>query len=223
MGMRTSVAAFATAACALAAWACAGAAVAATPISPSVQVVLKPAQIGPGYRLHPPFSDCVADCVTLDLCGFSFPSEQLRTTRLQTVYTRSRTGMQLSNEVVTYRKGGAVQAMAELAYAITHCPKKAVRSTVRGVPPARYGLKVLKDSKLLPDTIALEIRMTGKVGKHVERSTVVAVYQIDGDVLSGVYSAAPKRFTAAQQIRFALHAAEASAANLTRFVGSATS
>jgi hypothetical protein len=131
--------------------------------------------------------------------------------------------MQLSNEVVTYRKGGALQAMAELAYAITHCPKKAVRSTVRGVPPLRYALTPLSDANLLPDTIALEIRITGTVGKRVEHSTAVAVYQIDGDVLSGVYSAAPNRVAPARQIRFALHAAEASAANLTRFVGTGTS
>src|SRR5918911_5117485 len=74
----------------------------ATPVL--TRVVLRAAQVGPGYRLQQrPDGHGVRGLVTLDLCGFSFPSERLRTARLQVNYVRSGSTVRLSNEVVTYR------------------------------------------------------------------------------------------------------------------------
>ena len=47
-------------------------------------IVLRPAQVGPGYRLQVrPDSYGARGFVTLDLCGFDFPSQSLWTNRIQ--------------------------------------------------------------------------------------------------------------------------------------------
>src|SRR4051794_216979 len=101
-----------------------GAAVAAQTVSAGARadaqpklaaLVLKGGQVGPGYRLvQRPDGHGVSGLVTLDICGFRFRSEQLRTDRLQVNYVRSGEPVKASNEVVTYRPGGSVQAMKEL-------------------------------------------------------------------------------------------------------------
>jgi hypothetical protein len=102
------------------------------------RVLLRPAQVGPGYVLHQcPDGHGVAGLVTLDLCGFTFPSEGLRTDRIQVNYAVPGVPVAVSNEIVSYRPGGAEQALRELNHAIDRCPRGPVGSTIQGSRQSR--------------------------------------------------------------------------------------
>ena len=178
------------------------------------RVVLRPSQVGPGYHLQQrPDGHGVRGLVTLDLCGFTFPSERLRTARLQVNYVRFGSAVQLSNEVVTYRRGGARQALREVGYAARHCPRHAVGSTVAGVPKLTYRIGWVHDRRLLPGAVALRVRASGmQNGKRVTVTTV-GVYQARGNVLSGVYTYGR---SLRAELPVGLHAAAQSAINLKR-------
>jgi hypothetical protein len=178
------------------------------------QVVLRPSQVGPGYRLlQRPDGHGVRGFVTLDLCGFRFASERLRTARLQVNYVRSGSTVKLSNEVVTYRRGGAQQALREVAHAARHCPRKPVASTVAGVPKLTYRVAWVHDRRLLPGAVALRLRVSGvQNGKRLVETTV-GVYQVRRNVLSGVYTYGRSFST---ELPVGLHAAAQSAINLER-------
>lgn len=177
------------------------------------RVLLNPRQIGPGYRLEErPDGHGTKDYVTLDLCGFTFASEQLRTERVQVNYLHSPPATELSNEVVSYQPNGAEQALREVANAAGHCPRTPVRSAIRGTGPLTYRLHRLTEPGLLPGHQALLIRLTGRVDGAQRSQQTVAIYQAYGDVLSGVYTYGGS--TAAQE-RIALHAAQESARNLS--------
>jgi hypothetical protein len=101
-------------------------------------VAVTAASLGPGVsRVIPAGGDAVAGEVTLDLCGADFPSESLRTARLQAIYSRAASAFG-SEEVVTYRSGGAAKAAAEVRSAAALCPKHAVQSKVAGTPRLAY-------------------------------------------------------------------------------------
>jgi hypothetical protein len=179
-------------------------------------LILHAAQVGTGYRLQQrPDGHGARGYVTLDLCGFAFPSESLRTGRLQVNYVHSGTAPQLSNEVVTYRPAGARQALREVTHAARLCPRGPVGSNVKGVPPLTYRVSEISDAKLLHQHLALRVHYSGTIkGRHREE-TVIAVYQIRRNVLSAVYT---YESSIAERIRVGLHAAEESAKNLKRFV-----
>jgi hypothetical protein len=183
---------------------------------PSVtKLILKPAQVGKGYVLLERRDGVgVVNTVTLDLCGTTaYPSEKLRTHRLQVNCLKRGTMVGLSNEVVTYKPSGAKQAMHEVLQHAQHCPKTPIPTGQAGLPPLTFTITSIKDGKLLQGYVAVRVRVTGIVkGKRVDE-TSYAVYQRFGNVLSGTYSFGPN--TRAQQ-RFALHAAEESAQNLRR-------
>src|SRR2546428_10121314 len=110
-------------------------------------VVLRPAQVGAGYRLQQiPGGHQVRGQVTMDLCGYRFRSESLRTGRVQVAYVGASSLPELSNEVVSYSPGGAAQALREVNAAVAACPHHAVASTVRGVPPLTYEITRLQDA-----------------------------------------------------------------------------
>jgi hypothetical protein len=196
-------------------------AVAAAP-SPA-KLVLAPSQVGTGYvLLHRADGSGVTNTITLDLCGRKgYPSEQLRTARLQVNYAAQSKSIGLSNEVVLYRPGGASQAIREVGKHADTCPNRPIDTGEAGLPPLRFTITRISDSRLLKGYVAVRIRVRGTVklkvkGKLQARKvdqTSYAVYQRLGNILSGTYSYGPN--TAAQQ-RFALHAAEQSAANLRR-------
>jgi hypothetical protein len=187
------------------------------------KLVLSPSQVGTGYvLLHRADGSGVANTVTLDLCGRKgYPSEKLRTHRLQVNYAARAKAIGLSNEVVLYRPGGAAQALREVAKHADTCPNRPIVTGEAGLPPLRFTITRITDSRLLKGYVAVKIRVRGTVklkvkGKLQARKvdqTSYAVYQRLGNVLSGTYSYGPN--TPAQQ-RFALHAAEASAGNLRR-------
>src|SRR4051794_9091908 len=102
------------------------AAIVASP--PDVQkLMLTPAQVGANYVLvQRPDGRGVKNTVTLNLCGASttYPSEGRRVTRLQVDYLKQKSTLGLSNEVVTYKTGGAAQAMREVLQHVAKCPAK---------------------------------------------------------------------------------------------------
>jgi hypothetical protein len=184
--------------------------------SPDVsKLVLTPAQVGDGYvMLQRPDGRGVKNTVTLNVCGMarSYPSESLRLARLQVNYLKQKTTLGLSNEVVTYKAGGAAQAMRELLDHVARCPHTPI-ITDTSLPPLTYRITRVKASKLLSGAVALRVRVTGKVnGKKVDQ-TSYAIYQRLGNVLSGTYSFGPNTKT---QLTFALHAARESATNLRK-------
>lgn len=189
-------------------------AIAQSPSSKLGSIVLRAAQVGTGYVLQQlPGGQLVRGQATLDLCGFSFPSESLRTARLQVAYRAPGKSLALSNEVVSYRPGGARQALREITHAAAACPHGPVQSTVPGVGAVdvTYRLQRLHDARLLPGSLALVVRVSGTINGARRSATEVVAYQVLGDLLSVVYaSGGPVR-----ELRtFGLAAAGWSAANL---------
>ena len=176
-------------------------------------LILKPAQVGKGYvLLARRDGNGVKAARTLDLCGVKdYPSEKLRSGRLQVDYLKRKTATGLSNEIVAYRPGGTAQAMREVTAHALRCPKGKVDPGEQGLPPLTFRITRLTATGLLKGYLFVRVRVTGTVkGKHVDQ-TSYAVYQRLGNVLSGVYSFGPN--TPAQQL-FCLHAAQQSARNL---------
>ena len=153
------------------------------------QLLLTPAQVGNGYRLvERPDGHGVKGYVTLDMCGYKFGSEKLRTGRLQVNYVHSGHAVTLSNEIVSYQPGGAAQALEEVAYAASHCPSTPLKSAADGISSVSFRVSPVRFTEPLPAgsvAYAETISLTYK-GKHTQQSDIV-VYQIRGDVLSGVY------------------------------------
>jgi hypothetical protein len=179
------------------------------------KMVLTPAQVGQGYVLLQRRDGLgVKNTVTMDLCGRTgYPSEKLRTARLQVNYLKRGTTLGLSNEVDAYKPGGAAQAMGEALRHARSCPSTPVATGDPTLPPLRFKITRITGAKLLKGYLAVRVRVTGTVnGKHVD-NTSYAVYQRLGNVLSGTYSFGPNTKT---QLTFVLHAAEQSAANLRR-------
>jgi hypothetical protein len=189
----------------------AAAAAAATPRQVA-RAVLTPAQVGKGYVLLVRKDSTGTATPTLNLCGVKgYPSEKLRTTRIQVDYAKKNSKLGLSNEVVAYKPGATAQAMREVRQHALHCPTGLVDSGQPGVPKLHFRFTILHDSKLLKGSLVLRIRATGTYkGKPVDDISY-AVYQTYGDILSGVYSNGPNTKA---QLAFVLHAAEASAQNL---------
>jgi hypothetical protein len=177
------------------------------------RLVLKGPQVGAGYKLvQRPDGHGARGYVTLDMCGFVFPSEDLRTDRLQVNYKRAGTAVELSNEVVSYRPGGAAQALHEIGGAAAQCPKGPVRSNVKGLSALTYRLTRLHSSGLLPGYVAFRAHVSGKYQGKAFEDTSVIVYQLHGNILSAVYGHGG---TLASRTKTTLVAARASARNLS--------
>jgi hypothetical protein len=192
-------------------------AVAASVLGPAAlpnvdSLVLQPGQVGKGYvMLARTDGRGVKGTVTMNLCGTDYPSEGLRAARLQVNYAKRIGVFGLSNEVVTYKTGGAAVAMREVIAHARGCPSTPLPSGVPGVPPLKYEVTRLIVPGLLKGYLAVRVRTIGTVnGRHVDQISY-AVYQRLGNVLSGVYSYGAN--TAAQRT-FCLAAARESAHNL---------
>jgi hypothetical protein len=176
------------------------------------RLVLRGPQIGAGYKLvERADGHGAARYVTLSMCGFAFPSEKLRTDRLQVDYIRAGTPVALSNEVVTYRPGGAAQAMREVTGAVAQCPPGPVETGIKGLGPLTYRLTRLRSAGLLPGYVAFRAHITGKSQGKAFDDTVVMVYQRRGNLLSAVYGYGG---TLTNRMKTAFVAAKASAGNL---------
>jgi hypothetical protein len=184
-------------------------------------LVLQPAQVAKGYVMQARTDGKgVKTQVTMNLCGTDYPSEQFRTTRLQVNYLKPGAAIGISNEIVTYRAGAAVQAMREAAQHTANCPHHPIDTGVAGLPKLTFRITRINDSKLLKGYLAVRVDVIGTVnGKHVAQ-TSYAVYQRLGNVLSGIYSFGANN---AAQRALCLHAAEQSGRNLRRGTSGVTS
>ena len=196
----------------------ASALVAATAAPNLNTVILKPTQVGKGYGVYVRTDGFgVKAAPTLDLCGRKgYPSETKRVGRLQVNYLKAKQPLGLSNEIVRYKPGGAKQALREVALHARTCPSTPIDTGEAGIGKLTFTITPLHDTKLLKGAVAVRVRAVGKLknGKHVDQ-TSYAVYQVLGDVLSGVYSFGPNT---PEQQAFALHAAEQSAQVLKKQV-----
>ena len=182
-------------------------------------IVLKPSQVGAGYTMSQiPGGQLVQGETTLDFCNLDYPSESLRSTRLQVVYEAKAGDVNASNEVVTYKPGGAQKALQEVTRAATACPNGRIKDAPSGVTDLVRHTHVIRDPRLLAGAVAIVETDTGTVkGKRVTVQSV-DVYQVRGNVLSGVYG---NGLSAAEVRAVTLHAAEQSAENLRRNVAPA--
>jgi hypothetical protein len=178
------------------------------------KIVLKGTQVGSGYKLtNFPFGNSFIGEPTLDLCGAAYSSETLRTGRLQVRYTRPGKAVAVSNEVVTYAGAGAQQALDEVATVAKACAHKPV-VLHSGTVSETYKVAPLNDPKLPAGSVVVKLQITATDGKKKVSQTGVAVYQIRGNTLSGVYTFVGKGTTFADAQRIAFHAAEQSTHNL---------
>jgi hypothetical protein len=178
------------------------------------KLLLQPAQVGKGYVMLPAAGGSgVKGDRTMNLCGLDYPSESLRTSRLQVNYLRKNSTLGITNEVVTYKGSGAKQAMREAIAHAARCPTQPIDSGTKGLPKLRFRVKRISDPRLLKGYLAVQIDISGTVNGRKIAQTSYAVYQQRGSVLSGVYSFGAKT---AGQLALCLHAAEQSAKNLRR-------
>ena len=184
------------------------------------KVVLKASQVGAGYKLTViPGGTLVQGEATLDFCQLTYPSEALRNARLQVVYTGKGKTLTASNEVVTYQPGGAQQALREAAAGEARCPNGPVTKNLpAGVTRFVRKTTLIKDPHLPAGSVAFTETDTGIQKGKPFTSTSVAIYQVRGNVLSGVYTASNG---ATVPLAFVENAANASAANLKRYVAGA--
>jgi len=134
----------------------------------------------------------VSGQTTLDLCNGRFPSEALRSARLQVVeYDGGGAGV-LSTEAVLYRHGAdAAQAMREVRSVASACPPHPVVSPV-GEPTVTTRFQPAPDrgwpSVGGVERLAFAFTTTDSLGLT---ETHVAVYLHRGRVLEGVYFPSP--------------------------------
>jgi hypothetical protein len=188
--------------------------------APNVRaLVLEPGQVGTGFvRLAAAGGNGVAGDRTMNLCGLDYPSERLRVGRIQMNFLKRGETNGITNEVVSYKAGGAAQAMREAIRHAESCPNRPIDSGQKGLPKLTFQVKRLEARHLLEGYLAVQIDVSGTVqGRHVAQ-TSFAVYQRRGNVLSGVYSFGVHT---AGQLTLCLHAAQQSALNLRNGISSA--
>lgn len=115
---------------------------------------------------------------TLDVCGDAFPSESLRTQRLQVAFIDSQQHPAGSNELVRYKSAAAaMQAYQELKAAVADCTKPWTLSQVQ-VAPA--------DGQLLPQQVII----SGQAPQTRINGIPIwscFIWQFRGDMLTAVY------------------------------------
>ena len=124
---------------------------------------------------------------TLDLCNGTFPSERLRTARLQVVTLDAAGNAGLSTEGVLYRNpAAAAEAMTELRVVRAKCPHRAVKSPVKE-PTAETVFNAAPDTTW-PHTPTVDRQAYSFVTKAGGQSLPsTAVYLRRGRVLLGLY------------------------------------
>jgi len=157
---------------------------------------VQPADLAPSFAIAAtPDSTTVKGAVTLDFCGAIFPSEELRTGRLQVGIRDSTTDKSVASvEAVSYRDAAAAtQALDELGRARRACPKgRYVESTVTGVPPTKWKFARAPDAKW-DDVVgvrrqAYDVQLTEAQSRPFRAHLV---YFQHGRFLIGLYGPAP--------------------------------
>jgi hypothetical protein len=191
-----------------------GAAPAVAASAPNLDpLLLTGAQVGPGYQLFQREGGRGLGVPTLDGCGLRYPSEKLRTARVQVVYGSRTSALVVSNEVVAYRPGGAAQALREATASIGRCPRGKVKA---GKGTVVYRLTRLPAASVPPGGVGIAYSAVYTEAGKSERVEAVAVYVRNGDTLSGVYV---YEGNAAGRAALAAAAAKASVGKLSQRVG----
>jgi hypothetical protein len=132
--------------------------------------------------------DSVAGAPTLDLCNATFPSESLRTARLQPTAVDDQGSPLISTEAVLYSSPAATaQAFAELRSAAAKCPATPVSSPV-GDPTVATRFNAAPDASW-PQTptverLAFDFVVTSASGQSQH---FLSVFLRRGQVLEGLY------------------------------------
>jgi len=139
-----------------------------------------------------PGGDQVSGQTTLDVCNGTFPSESLRTARLQVAAVDVQGSVALSTEAVLYPNPVATaQAFGELHAVATHCPSSPVVSPVGGrTLTTRFNPAPDGAWPQVPtvERLAFDVVSTDQSGQSQH---AVAVYLRRGRALVGVYFPAP--------------------------------
>ncbi|MFI5040335.1 MAG: hypothetical protein ACHQNA_00570, partial [Acidimicrobiales bacterium] len=168
-----------------------------TPADPSATVlpglVIQQADLASGYSVQQlQGGDQVSGQTTLDLCNGTFPSEALRSARLQVVAVDGQGNDVVSTEAVLYKTpADAAQAFAELKSVTAACPSTPVVSPV-GEPTVTTKFNAAPDGTW-PQTptverLAFDFVTTDAAGQTQHNT---AVYLHRGRALMGIYFAAP--------------------------------
>jgi hypothetical protein len=128
-------------------------------------------------------------------------------------YVHNGNAVPVSNEIVTYFKGGAHEALREVRGVAQSCARTPV-VVKQGAVTNTLTVTPIKDSNLLPGSVAVRITVLATDGKKRATSIGVAIYQVKNDLLSGVYAWSTAHTTIAQAEKIGFHAAELSARNL---------
>jgi hypothetical protein len=136
--------------------------------------------------------DAVTGQATLDVCNGTFPSEDLRTARLQVAAIDAQNNSTLSTEAVLYKNGAATtQAFAELKSVAASCPATPVASPV-GEPTVATHFNAAPDGAWpqtpTVDRLAFDFTTTNAAGQSQHS---IGVYLRRGRVLMGVYFPQP--------------------------------
>ena len=112
---------------------------------------VQPSDLAPQFAIAPyPDGTTVKGAVTLDFCGALFPSEDLRTGRLQLVIRNAATSQSVASvEAVSYQDAAAAaQALDEVGRAKRACPQgRFVDSSVAGTPATQWKFAPAPDAK----------------------------------------------------------------------------
>jgi hypothetical protein len=133
--------------------------------------------------------DQVADQVSLDLCGGTFPSEALRVARHQVALRSGDQPGAMSTEALMYRSRAATaQAFAELLRARRECPTGLVPSPVEGEPAMKSVFHASPDATWPAvagvDRLAFDVTLADAKGDTMR---MVAVYLRRGRVVVALY------------------------------------
>jgi hypothetical protein len=129
---------------------------------------------------------------TLDVCNGTYPSESLRTSRLQVAASDGQANTLLSTEAVLYRNAAATQqAFSELAATASNCPSTPVPSPV-GQPTVITKFNAAPDGSW-PQVQGVQRQAYDFVTTDGSGQTThsVAVYMRRGRILLGLYFAQP--------------------------------
>jgi hypothetical protein len=182
--------------------------------TPSVgAIVLRAAQVGPGYKAAViPGGRQIAGQVTLDLCDYTFASESQRIARIQDGYVKPHSGLVIGNEVVAYQPGGTAAALSELRRAVKDCPATPrTGPTVGEQTPVTFHLTTMTERHLASPYVALRIGETATVNGRKQTDTDFAIYQFRGNVMTAVYGLG---LPSPSALTLTVHAAQQAARNL---------
>jgi len=155
-------------------------------------LIVKPADVGPGFLVTLTRGGNGLSVATLDLCNGTYPSEAQRAARLQDVVVDNQVNQVLSTEAVLYRDArGTDQAFSELQAVAAACPTTPVTGPAGGAPAiTRFNPRPDANWPQTPTVNRLAFDFTQSTATGDSHS--VAVYLQRGRALLGVYFADPE-------------------------------